>query len=202
MTAQDHTQDFAQDEHAEIREAVERTVDYVTGNPWLGVLAAGGVGLLLGALHAVICNLPRVNFVARADDGRPFYDRMTDREVDSTDAIGRPLRWLNAKLGSARIELSASTKAELEDAVGKALAFGFTQGEGIIRAKGWDHVDTKNAVLATGLLEGVCCFAEEPCGITRVGRLSGTRRVHLRSSSLAMSALRRRHIPAGDRAAA
>jgi ABC-type uncharacterized transport system permease subunit len=32
--------------------------------PWLGVLAAGFVGLLLGAMHAVICNLPRVNSVA------------------------------------------------------------------------------------------------------------------------------------------
>jgi ABC-type uncharacterized transport system permease subunit len=32
--------------------------------PWLGVLAAAGVGGLLGALHAVICNRPRVNHVA------------------------------------------------------------------------------------------------------------------------------------------
>src|ERR1700726_3665727 len=32
--------------------------------PWLGVLAAGLVGALLGVMHAVICNLPRVNFVA------------------------------------------------------------------------------------------------------------------------------------------
>src|SRR5215469_477360 len=32
--------------------------------PWLGVLAAGVVGGLLGALHAVICNRPRVNAVA------------------------------------------------------------------------------------------------------------------------------------------
>lgn len=35
-----------------------------TGSPWLGVLAAGVVGSLLGILHAVICNLPRVNYVA------------------------------------------------------------------------------------------------------------------------------------------
>lgn len=32
--------------------------------PWLGVLAAGAVGALMGALHAVICNRPRVNYVA------------------------------------------------------------------------------------------------------------------------------------------
>ena len=36
--------------------------------------------------------LPRVNFVARPEDGRPFYERMTAREVDSTDEIGRALR--------------------------------------------------------------------------------------------------------------
>jgi hypothetical protein len=59
------------------------------------------------------------------------------------------LSWLNAKLGSARIELSASTKAELEDAAGKALTFGITQADALIRAKGWDHAEVRNAVLAT-----------------------------------------------------
>jgi general nucleoside transport system permease protein len=37
---------------------------YLTGSPWLGVLAAGGVGAMLGALHASICGLPRVNDIA------------------------------------------------------------------------------------------------------------------------------------------
>ncbi len=37
---------------------------YLTGSPWLGVLAAGGVGLLMGLLHGLICNLPRVNDIA------------------------------------------------------------------------------------------------------------------------------------------
>lgn len=39
-------------------------VAYHTGNVWLGVLAAGGAGALLGVMHALICNLPRVNDVA------------------------------------------------------------------------------------------------------------------------------------------
>jgi general nucleoside transport system permease protein len=39
-------------------------VSYHFGSPWLGVLAAGCVGILMGVLHAVICNLPRVNYVA------------------------------------------------------------------------------------------------------------------------------------------
>jgi ABC-type uncharacterized transport system permease subunit len=37
---------------------------YLTGSPWLGVLAAGGAGALMGALHASICSLPRVNDIA------------------------------------------------------------------------------------------------------------------------------------------
>jgi ABC-type uncharacterized transport system permease subunit len=37
---------------------------YRTGSPWLGVLAAGGVGALFGALHGWICKFPRVNDVA------------------------------------------------------------------------------------------------------------------------------------------
>ncbi|AMN44310.1 ABC transporter permease [Rhodoplanes sp. Z2-YC6860] len=37
---------------------------YLTGSPFLGVLAAGIAGALLGALHASICSLPKVNDVA------------------------------------------------------------------------------------------------------------------------------------------
>ncbi len=39
-------------------------ISYNTGSPWLGVLAAGCVGTLLGAMHGYICKLPRVNDVA------------------------------------------------------------------------------------------------------------------------------------------
>jgi len=37
---------------------------YHTGSPWLGVLAAGVAGSLLGAIHGTICKLPKVNDVA------------------------------------------------------------------------------------------------------------------------------------------
>ena len=39
-------------------------VSYLTGSPWLGVVAAGLCGAALGALHASICGLPRVNDIA------------------------------------------------------------------------------------------------------------------------------------------
>ncbi len=39
-------------------------VSYLTGSPWLGVLAAGLVGAVFGATHAAFCSLPRVNDIA------------------------------------------------------------------------------------------------------------------------------------------
>ncbi len=36
----------------------------VTGSPWLGVLAAAATGAILGAVHATICGLPKVNDIA------------------------------------------------------------------------------------------------------------------------------------------
>jgi general nucleoside transport system permease protein len=43
---------------------VAYAVSYLSGNAWLGVLAAGCSGLFLGALHGYICKLPRVNDIA------------------------------------------------------------------------------------------------------------------------------------------
>jgi general nucleoside transport system permease protein len=37
---------------------------YLTGSPWLGVLAAGIAGSMLGFVHAIICGLPKVNDIA------------------------------------------------------------------------------------------------------------------------------------------
>jgi simple sugar transport system permease protein len=43
---------------------VAYATSYLTGNPWLGVIAAGASGLVLGALHGYICKLPKVNDIA------------------------------------------------------------------------------------------------------------------------------------------
>ena len=37
---------------------------YQTGSPWVGVLAGGGAGIFLGAVHGWVCKLPRVNDIA------------------------------------------------------------------------------------------------------------------------------------------
>ena len=39
-------------------------VSHGTGNPWVGVLAAGGAGFAFGLLHGLVCNLRRVNDIA------------------------------------------------------------------------------------------------------------------------------------------
>src|SRR3974377_879731 len=39
-------------------------VSYLSGSPWVGVPAAGIAGAGMGALHAGICGLPRVNDIA------------------------------------------------------------------------------------------------------------------------------------------
>ncbi|MDR5809189.1 ABC transporter permease [Caballeronia sp. LZ019] len=51
----------------------------LSGSPWLGVLAAGCAGLLLGCLHGLVCSLPRVSDIAfgialmLAGTGLAFY---------------------------------------------------------------------------------------------------------------------------------
>ena len=39
-------------------------VSLLTGSPWLGVLAAGCCGLLMGLLHGLLCSLAKVNDIA------------------------------------------------------------------------------------------------------------------------------------------
>lgn len=39
-------------------------VSYLSGSPWLGVLAAGATGMLLGLLHAWVCQFKKVNDIA------------------------------------------------------------------------------------------------------------------------------------------
>ena len=43
---------------------VAYAASYHTGNPWVGVLAAGVAGLFLGSMHGYICKLPKVNDIA------------------------------------------------------------------------------------------------------------------------------------------
>ena len=39
-------------------------ISLISGSPWLGVMAAGSAGMLLGFMHALLCQQPRVNDIA------------------------------------------------------------------------------------------------------------------------------------------
>ena len=39
-------------------------IAYMTGSPWVGVLAGGLAGMIFGAIHGFICKLPKVNDIA------------------------------------------------------------------------------------------------------------------------------------------
>lgn len=43
---------------------VSYAISLLSGSPWLGVMAAGGAGMLLGFMHALLCQQPRVNDIA------------------------------------------------------------------------------------------------------------------------------------------
>jgi len=61
-----------------------------------------------------------------------------------TWAIGRLLQWLGLKT-------SAQAMANLDDALGKAVTYGLQQSQDLIRQKGWDHADVRNATLAAAV---------------------------------------------------
>jgi simple sugar transport system permease protein len=39
-------------------------ISYLSGSAWLGVLAGGGAGMVLAAVHAGLCSMPKVNDIA------------------------------------------------------------------------------------------------------------------------------------------
>lgn len=59
-------------------------------------------------------------------------------------ALQRVLAWLH-------ITLTAARQAALAGAVDKMMTLGVTQADRIIRANGWDHPDSKNAVINLAL---------------------------------------------------
>ena len=62
-----------------------------------------------------------MNFVARPEDERPFFERMTAREVESVDEIGRPLRPKVAHRASPRATVGrAATRSAAPRAVADA----------------------------------------------------------------------------------
>ena len=99
---------------------VAYAASYLSGSPWLGVLAAGGSGLLLGALHGYICKLPKVNDIAvgiaimsfgtgsRSSSASPSSSPRRPGSRPSTWATGPATRRWRRHCRSTRCSSSAS----------------------------------------------------------------------------------------------
>jgi uncharacterized protein with gpF-like domain len=70
-----------------------------------------------------------------------------------TVAAKRFMSWLGIKQTDAQM-------AQLDDVAGKALTYGVTQAQATIKAKGWDHVDVKDQVVATAAQYAVQKFPD------------------------------------------
>ena len=103
---------------------VAYAASYLTGNPWLGVLAGAGAGALLGGLHGLICGLARVNDVAvgiailLAGDGIAFF---FGKPYVQPSAPGLPSIPLGAWLPQPQLRTALSVSPLL--LVGVAVAF-------------------------------------------------------------------------------
>ena len=58
-----------------------------------------------------LLELQRLNFVPRPDDGRPFFERMTLRQANPVDELGRPLRPKLAHRAGARVIVGRGSHA-------------------------------------------------------------------------------------------
>lgn len=66
--------------------------------------------------------------------------------------VGLGMIWvLQRAIALVGLRLSAERQAALGSAIDKMLTFGVTQAEGTIAANGWNHIATKNAVIAVAL---------------------------------------------------
>ena len=101
---------------------------YLTGSPWLGVLAAGMSGALLALLHGLVCSLPRVNDIAMGialmllGAGLAFY---LGKPLIQPQAPQIPSIPLGGWSASANVQAALKINALFPIGVGLALAMGW-----------------------------------------------------------------------------
>lgn len=88
-------------------------VSYKTGSPWLGVLAAGSAGAVLGACHAFLVSRPKVNDIATGiamllfGSGLAFYLGKPYVQPSAPQLPGIPLgAWSNLPQLAAALKIS------------------------------------------------------------------------------------------------
>ncbi|MFO1330286.1 MAG: ABC transporter permease [Rubrivivax sp.] len=125
---------------------------YLSGSPWIGVLAAGCSGALLAALHGAVCSLPRVNDVAMGialmllGAGLAFY---LGKPLIQPQAAQIPSIALGGWSGNANVQAALKINAlfplGLLLALAMAWAFGNTRWGLLVRMVG-DSADAARAL--------------------------------------------------------
>src|SRR5712691_9983075 len=85
-------------------------------------------------------------------EGNPVENNLHQIEFEILQAlgivVGSGVVWLLQRaLAWMKIRLSAERQAALTTAVDKMMTLGVTKADSIIRDRGWDHIDSKNAVI-------------------------------------------------------
>lgn len=126
---------------------------YLSGSPWVGVLAAAATGGLLATLHGVLCSLPRVNDVATGialmllGMGLAFY---LGKPLIQPQAAQLPAlalgNWSSSPAVRSALQVNALLPIGVVLAVGLWWAFANTRVGLLVRMAG----DSANAARALG----------------------------------------------------
>jgi simple sugar transport system permease protein len=126
---------------------------YLSGSPWIGVLAAALVGALLAALHGMLCSLPRVNDIATGialmllGMGLAFYlgKPLIQPQAPQLPAIALGF-WSDSPAVRSALQINALLPIGLLLAVAMAWAFARTRAGLLVRVAG----DSASATRALG----------------------------------------------------
>ncbi|MDR7150811.1 simple sugar transport system permease protein [Hydrogenophaga palleronii] len=126
---------------------------YLSGSPWIGVLAGAFAGALLAALHGVLCSLPRVNDIATGialmllGMGLAFYlgKPLIQPQAPQLPALSLG-GWSDSAAVRSALEVNALLPIGLVMALVMAWAFSNTRLGLLVRMAG----DSANATRALG----------------------------------------------------
>ncbi len=126
---------------------------YLSGSPWIGVLAAAATGALLATLHGVLCSLPRVNDIATGialmllGMGLAFYlgKPLIQPQAPQLPAIALG-NWSDSGAVRSALQVNALVPIGIALAVALWWAFANTRAGLLVRMAG----DSANATRALG----------------------------------------------------
>lgn len=126
---------------------------YLSGSPWLGVLAGALAGALLATLHGLLCSLPRVNDVATGialmllGTGLAFYLGKPLIQPQAPQIAALPLGdWSDSPVVQAALQVNALMPIGIALAVALWWALARTRWGLLVRLAG----DSANATRALG----------------------------------------------------